>query len=494
MDSRLLKHVLSYEDIYRFVSEQDRTEDEVKACLENQGKAESTVRTFIQNIKKKDDPGLFSVREGMIVIDDVKGRKLIDDLKDILSLPADDEILSNALKEADALKSEIYSKEHDFVVRKQQLEELHEQELLLMSQQLEDVKEQVKQSKKEIAKLKRERNKFKKQVDGKMDFIYQSINQKVLLVNSISIGPLEKPENAALLEDVRFLIDVEPTVVSAGGTRDSFYTDMKTDEKKDVTEADREDGKELCEENHQRKSIRRILTDLILRKRAEENKSVEVESLQEELYVAPQVEPKEDEKEITKVDAFRKQRVSYIQSIVDNKNLSNQEKLALYAFYSDFHGKDMERLINFAGDYSINANLLIQLLESPGRACSIQNVENMLRQFVKASQVRLKLDFAKELIDGEWYIAADYNGQKTKFQLVPLEEFNELRKAMDLPESLFGYEKNPTKTSNSKAETVKPEAQKPYIARFNCLDDAEEDIPDQDCEADENEEVHVGGK
>ena len=118
----------------------------------------------------------------------------------------------------------------------------------------------------------------------------------------------------------------------------------------------------------------------------------------------------------------------------------------------------------------------------------------MLRQFVKASQVRLKLDFAKELIDGEWYIAADYNGQKTKFQLVPLEEFNELRKAMDLPESLFGYEKNPTKTSNSKAETVKPEAQKPYIARFNCLDDAEEDIPDQDCEADENEEVHVGGK
>lgn len=490
MDARLLKHVLSYEDIYRFVSEQDRTEEDVKNCLENQGKAESTVRTFIQNIKKKDEPGLFIVRNGMVMIDDVKGRKLIDDLKDILSLPADDEILSNALKEVELLKEEKEKQKQEFAEKQQQLKKLQETKILELQNEIELEQGQIKEIKKETIKLKRERNKLRKQMEDKKEFVYQSINQKVLLINSIEVGPLEKPEDAALLHDVRFLVDVPPAIENVGGVREAFYTDMKADEKSVQSGTGIESGMELNEENHQRKSIRRILTELILRKRVEEN----VAGLEPEESVRENLKEEQSRANDTKFDMFRRQRLSYIQSIVNNKDMTNQEKLALYAFYSDFHGKDMEKLINFAGDYCINANLLIQLLESPGRACSLDNVENMLRQFSKASQVRLKQDFAKELIAGNWYIVADYNGHETKFQLVPLEEFNELRKAMDLPESKFGYNKSPLEIKQKIVETPKTIIHKPDISRFNCMDDAEEDIPNQDCEEHDNEEVDDNGK
>ncbi|MCR5337560.1 MAG: hypothetical protein K6E75_03285, partial [Lachnospiraceae bacterium] len=54
---------------------------------------------------------------------------------------------------------------------------------------------------------------------------------------------------------------------------------------------------------------------------------------------------------------------------------------------------------------------------------------------------RMKLDLARELIAGTWYITADYNGKKTRFQLVPIEELNELRQKVGLPVSRFTYGK-----------------------------------------------------
>ena len=67
------------------------------------------------------------------------------------------------------------------------------------------------------------------------------------------------------------------------------------------------------------------------------------------------------------------------------------------------------------------------------------NMLNFLRQFKDPSEFRMKLDLARELIEGKWYIAADYKGKKTKFQLVPIEEFNELRQRVGLPVSEFCY-------------------------------------------------------
>ena len=62
-----------------------------------------------------------------------------------------------------------------------------------------------------------------------------------------------------------------------------------------------------------------------------------------------------------------------------------------------------------------------------------------LSQFAQASEFKMKLELARELIEGKWYITAEYDGKKTKFQLVPIDEINELRKSVGLPASQYTY-------------------------------------------------------
>lgn len=475
MDGKLVNHILAYQDIYRFISVSNRTEMELRQFLESKGKAESTVRTFMDRISKKDNPALLHLKDGIVSMDMVKARSLVDEFIEILGLPDDNELLAMAVKNAEALEDEKVQLLEQIEVEKQIVADSYEEKLRQLQVQLDEKEKEleekdvlIKKSRSETAKMKRERNKLKKQVDGKIDFIYQSLNQKVLMLDSIGIVPEPVADEMALLTDVRPLINVENNIAEAGGERVPFYESDVV-----VTES-----MELTEENHRRRSIKRILTDLLLKKRKEDV----VEDSVVEPVDAPTEEP------VTQIDSFRKKRMSYIQSIADAKNMTNQEKLALYAFYSDFHGKDMEKLLNYAGDNNINANMLIEILESPGRACSTKNVENMLRQFVKPSLVRAKLDFAKEMLAGNWYIVADYNGHKTRFQLVPVEELNEIRKALDLPECKCIYEEKKVEASVEEEPVKKSEMTKAEMDRYNCLDEPDENIPDMEDITEKDEE------
>ena len=122
--------------------------------------------------------------------------------------------------------------------------------------------------------------------------------------------------------------------------------------------------------------------------------------------------------------------------------ITNQEKLMMYAMVSPYHGTNIERLLNYAGQYCINADYLIALLEDPDICTTYENTIDFLNQFASPSEFKMKYDFAQELIEGKWYITAEYNGRQTKFQLVPIDEFNELRQAAGLPVSEFGYKGN----------------------------------------------------
>ena len=48
------------------------------------------------------------------------------------------------------------------------------------------------------------------------------------------------------------------------------------------------------------------------------------------------------------------------------------------------------------------------------------------RSFLKAemsqSEIRMKREAAREFIAGEWNVVAEYNGQRCRFQMVPMEE------------------------------------------------------------------------
>ena len=121
----------------------------------------------------------------------------------------------------------------------------------------------------------------------------------------------------------------------------------------------------------------------------------------------------------SQMDANRRKSIDLLLS--DDK-LSNRAKLALYAGWHEYHGTEMEDLLNYAGDHCLDANYVIRLLEKPDVANNYQNVRGFLRQACKASEARMKREAAKELIAGEWFVIAEYNGKPCRFQMFPVEE------------------------------------------------------------------------
>ena len=121
----------------------------------------------------------------------------------------------------------------------------------------------------------------------------------------------------------------------------------------------------------------------------------------------------------TQMDANRRKS---IELLLSEDKLSNRAKLALYAGWHEYHGTEMEDLLNYAGDHCLDANYVIRLLEKPDVANNYQNVRGFLRQACKASEARMKREAAKELIAGEWFVIAEYNGKPCRFQMFPVEE------------------------------------------------------------------------
>lgn len=121
----------------------------------------------------------------------------------------------------------------------------------------------------------------------------------------------------------------------------------------------------------------------------------------------------------TQMDANRRKS---IELLLSEDKLSNRAKLALYAGWHEYHGTEMEDLLNYAGDHCLDANYVIRLLEKQDVANNYQNVRGFLRQACKASEARMKREAAKELIAGEWFVIAEYNGKPCRFQMFPVEE------------------------------------------------------------------------
>lgn len=143
----------------------------------------------------------------------------------------------------------------------------------------------------------------------------------------------------------------------------------------------------------------------------------------------------------TQMDANRRKSIELL--LTDDK-LSNRAKLALYAGWHEYHGTEMEDLLNYAGDHCLDANYVIRLLEKPDVANNYQNVRGFLRQACKASEARMKREAAKELIAGEWFVIAEYNGKPCRFQMFPVEEllcFEKLLRKRLYPKAVFEIDK-----------------------------------------------------
>ncbi len=328
----------------------------------------------------------------------------------------------------------------------------------------------ISEQKERISKLESEIKTLKEQLLNK------EMSRKVLVSSSIKVGPKKESMDDIFLNDVERLLDVEKCVVKYGGELDSFYEEIQTDNKDDKGF---EPGHELTHRNHCLRIMKRIGTKEFFKKRVKDNQEAKkIEERVGQLFPNHGGKKTEWQKER---DRILRNRFMSVNSILQNSDLTNQEKLIMYAMNGEYHNTNIERLLVFAAQHCIHADFLIYILEDPDVCTTYENTVGFLDQFANASEFRMKLNLARELIDGKWYITADYNGKDTKFQLVPIDEFNELRRAAGLPESKFTYKNKDDKKEESKEEVKKEEeepVEKPEFVERSQVSSQKVDIPD----------------
>lgn len=248
--------------------------------------------------------------------------------------------------------------------------------------------------KKQIAELQAELEKMKQQkLETTTESILASLEKSVDLSTVRVIG--EPVAEDVFLHSSADIFGKCTDVSKVGGKRPSFYVE------------DKDDAHNLTVQNARNRFARFLFSSKFFEKLFKDSSAYEKK-------VA-------GKKDIT-VEEMNSNRRKSVEMLLADQTLSNGAKLALYAGWHEYHGTEMEDLLNFAGDHCLDANFVIRLLEKPDAANNYQNVRGFLRQACKASEVKLKREAAKELIAGEWYVIADYNGKPCRFQMFPVDE------------------------------------------------------------------------
>lgn len=401
-----LKQAMDYSDVFKIIANGTCDMEELDAELKDKAANSSA----LQRRRKwlSDTPAYLTIEDGQISFD-VGG--LAHDLSELRKLVIPERFDSDGVEEMEA----------EIEMLKRQIDDL--------TTELQEYSQKITQQEGYISKLKLELS-IKTGSSLKTE-----LERKVLVASSISVGPKVHTTDECFLVDPDELLDVDACVARYGGELDSFYNEIPTDS----GNAGFEPGHELTERNHALRTMKTVGTRRFFEKRIKDNAVAKAtESRVGQLFPAHSDGKSERQKERNKI---LRSRFITLNNIIKSDRLTNQEKLMMYAMNSEYHNTNVERLLTYAGAHCINANYLIYILEDPDICTTYENTVAFLSQFADASEYRMKLNLARELIEGKWYITADYNGHMTKFQLVPIEEFNELRKAAGLPVSKFSYKK-----------------------------------------------------
>lgn len=119
-------------------------------------------------------------------------------------------------------------------------------------------------------------------------------------------------------------------------------------------------------------------------------------------------------------------REKAIALLLANEEMDNQTKLSTYALWYFHDDPEMEELLTYAGDYGINANYVIRILEQPGER-NYRTIRAFLKQAMSASEAHIKRRTVQELLCGDWQAVAKYRGKMCHFKLVPVEEIRAFR-------------------------------------------------------------------
>lgn len=76
----------------------------------------------------------------------------------------------------------------------------------------------------------------------------------------------------------------------------------------------------------------------------------------------------------------------------------------------------------------MSAQWFIRVLDDAESTDSYEEIKNFLSVFAKASEYNARMEFARELVDGKWYIVMDYDDKKNvPFVVVPADEIDEIK-------------------------------------------------------------------
>ena len=389
MDYENLKNVLNYPDIYERLAVLGNSLSELRKDLRIDGIAGGNMSR--RNVFLAGDPPFISIEDDIITYDKEAFRDYMHEVMDnLIGKDLNEGNLKNRIRELEDML-----REKDGIIQK-------------MKTEAEDLEKRL---------LKAE------------------IEQKVMVASTLTVGPKEKAADDIFLVDPERYLDVDACVAKYGGILDSFYKEMPTDEKEPEGF---EPGHELNGRNHNLRIMNTVGTKRFLQKRADDIKEAkEIEKETGKLF--PDSVPAGKPCRIEARDRILRNRAETMNHIIKCDRLTNQEKLMLYAMNSFYTGTRDERLLCYAGQHCINADFFIYIMMDPNVCQNYEETIWFLDQFADASEFRMKLNLARELIEGKWYIKAEYKGKETKFQLVPIEEFNELRERAGLPVSEFGY-------------------------------------------------------
>lgn len=135
-------------------------------------------------------------------------------------------------------------------------------------------------------------------------------------------------------------------------------------------------------------------------------------------------------------DNYDKKRKQEIISLLDSK-CSNEEKYLKYILLSPGIDKEYIKTLQGASELNINANLIIALLEQPNDQYNREIIELYVSQVQKNNEYNLKQELAQELIEGKWFITAEINGVVQNFQLVPIDEINQIHDSINAIKQYF---------------------------------------------------------
>lgn len=209
----------------------------------------------------------------------------------------------------------------------------------------------------------------------------------------------------AEMPEAKIQIDVKKTLSLYGGERDTLYRIMDGDEN------------DLSVKNYTDKIRGEVLGSKFFKFYVEQVNRIKRIG-QRKQY---------EGKTIKQIELYEK-RLEAINRLLKEDTITNQQKLSMYALFYHPHDEDMEYLLRLAGDYGVEAEHVIWMLENKNLDWTYHTAKNFLMLVCKTSEIRMKRQAAVELIAGDWYVTAKYNGKDCHFQMVPMEELEKFRK------------------------------------------------------------------